>query len=157
VDTSDQRLIHLPDYCCTELPNTCNYERGMWIITNTWSSSPAPLGVTCYNQHLFFVETTTYRDTGQGGPSLMSSSTSVVAAAGLRPAPPGGPAIDVFSTSMVAAAGLRLALPRGPSSTSSSTLVVAAIGLRRAPPRGPAIYVFFSFGGGYCRTSASTP
>jgi hypothetical protein len=53
VDTSNQRLIHLPDYCCTELPKTCNYEWGMWIIINTGSSRPAPLEVTCYNQHLF--------------------------------------------------------------------------------------------------------
>jgi hypothetical protein len=29
VDTSDQRLVHLPDYCCTELPKACNYEWGL--------------------------------------------------------------------------------------------------------------------------------
>jgi hypothetical protein len=53
VDTSDQRLVHLFDYCCPELPKAYIYEWDLWIIANNESSRPATLGITCYCQHLF--------------------------------------------------------------------------------------------------------
>jgi hypothetical protein len=86
----------------------------------------------------------------------MSSSSSVVAAVGLQPAPLGG-LPSTSSSPVVAATGLRSAPPGGPPSTSSSTTVVAAIGNTNSTPRGPTINVFFSFGGGRCRKYQQHP
>jgi hypothetical protein len=104
-----------------------------------------------------FAETNTYHDIGQGGLPSTSSSTSVVAAAGLRPVPPRGPAIDTFLSFSCGCCRTSASTLKGPPSTFSSASVVATAGLRPAPPKGPAIDVFFSFSGGYCRTSAITP
>jgi hypothetical protein len=49
----------------------------------------------------FFIEITTYHDTGPGAPPSTSSSTSMVATAGLRPAPSGGPTSTYSLTSVV--------------------------------------------------------
>jgi hypothetical protein len=38
--TSDQRLVHLPGCCCTELPKACNYEWDLWLGVSNGSSGP---------------------------------------------------------------------------------------------------------------------
>jgi hypothetical protein len=140
VDTSDQRLIHLPGYCCTELPKACNYEWDLWLSLSSESSGLAPPGVTCYCQHLFcrthFI-------------SPWTPSTLVVAAArnpdsnplgarhrclqlrwwplpDLPPAPPRGPAIDVFNSGGGRCQTCHQQPLGGPPSTSPTPIVAAA-------------------------------
>jgi hypothetical protein len=52
VDTSDQRLVHLPGYCCAELPKLCNDEWDLVSTLGSRSSGPTPWG-SFYYKHLF--------------------------------------------------------------------------------------------------------
>jgi hypothetical protein len=128
---------------------------------------------------IFFVETTTYRDRGQGqqlpgghhrcllqlrwwllselpvaphrGPPSMSSSTSVVDVVGAIGSTFQGPAIDVFfNIDGGCCRSYWQHLLGAPPSMSSSTSVVVAAGATDSTSRGPAINVFFNFGGGCC-------
>jgi hypothetical protein len=151
VDTSDQRLIHVPDYCYTKLLKACNYEWGLCIMANTGSSGPAPIGVTCYYQYLFFVKTTTYRDTGPGGPPSTSSSTLVVAAVGHSASTPRGPPSTSSSTSVVVAARDTDSTPQGVRHRRLLQLWWwLLLNFGQHPPREPAI-AFFNFCGGCCQ------
>jgi hypothetical protein len=146
VDTSDQRLVHLPDKCCTELPKACNYEWGLWIITNSGSSRPAPIGVTCYYQHLFC--RIHYISPWRSGPAIdlfdfggghrrTTNST------------PRGFTIDIFNFVDDRCWKYQQHPPVGPPSTLSSSSVVGAAIQPTAPHRRSTIDVL-NFGGGRC-------
>jgi hypothetical protein len=155
VGTSDQRLVHIPDWCCTELPKTCNYEWGMWIIANTWSSGPPTWSFVTAN--IFFAETTTYRIRGQGqhpqGPRhrrLLQLCWRLLSE--ILAAPPKGLAIEIFFNLGGGCYRRYQQHPEGaPSSMSSSTSVMAATGDTNNTARGLVIDVFFNFGGGCCQ------
>jgi hypothetical protein len=133
VDTSDQHLVHLLGYCCTELPKAYNYEWDLWLDASSRSSSPPPGGVTCYYQHLFcrthFISPWT-----QGGPSSMSP-TPVVATAGPAASTPRGPAINVSNSGGGRCLKSQQQPPGSPPSMSSPS-VVAAIGPADSTPQG---------------------
>jgi hypothetical protein len=59
VDTSDQCLVHLPGYYCTELPKAYNDEWDLMSVLRSRRSGPTPRGLFYY-QHLFFAELTSY-------------------------------------------------------------------------------------------------
>jgi hypothetical protein len=80
VDTSDQHLVHLPGYCCTELPKSCIYEWHLWLgASNGSSGSPPPPGVTLL--HLFLLQNLLHTIVDARG-LLSMSPTLVVAALG---------------------------------------------------------------------------
>jgi hypothetical protein len=59
VDTSDQCLVHLPGYYCTELPKAYNDEWDLMSVLRSRRSGPTPRGLFYY-QHLFFAGVTSY-------------------------------------------------------------------------------------------------
>jgi hypothetical protein len=73
-----------------------------------------------------------------------------------RQYPLGGLLLTSSLASVVAAAEPIGNTPRGPSSMTS-TMVVAAVGPIDITFQVPAIDVFFSFGGGHCRTCRQHP
>jgi hypothetical protein len=98
------------------MPKACNYEWDMWLGASSGSSGLAPLGVTCYCQHLFLQNLLHIAKEGarhrllqlrwwplpkipiaptEGMPS--TSSTLVVAAARNPDNTHRGPAVDVFN------------------------------------------------------------
>jgi hypothetical protein len=79
VDTSDQRLVHLPNYCCTELHKACNYEWDLWLDASSGSSGRPPSGVTLLQRS--FCRTHFMPPAPPRGPPS-TSPASVVAATG---------------------------------------------------------------------------
>jgi hypothetical protein len=177
VDTFDQRLVHLSDYCCTKLPKACNYEWDLWLGASSGSSAPPPPPRgSLYYQHLF-CRTHFILPWTQGGPPS-TSPTSVVAAAGLAastpqgarnrhlllrwwplsdlpPAPPGGPPL-MSPNSVVTATGPVDSIPQEARHRHLQLRWWSLPDLPPATPRGPAINVSNS-GGGCCRTCRQHP
>jgi hypothetical protein len=92
-----------------------------------------------------------YRQHPPGGPSLTSSTSSVVAAAKLRPT------IDAF---FIFGGGCwsSASTPQGPYHQRLLQLRWwPLLKIPTAPPREPTIDIFFIFGRGCCQTSARTP
>jgi hypothetical protein len=113
VDTFDQRLVHLSDYCCTELPKACNYEWDLWLGASSGSSAPPPPRGSLYYQHLF-CRTHFILPWTQGGPPS-TSPTSVVAAAGLAASTPQGARNRHLLLRWWPLSDLPPATPRGPT------------------------------------------
>jgi hypothetical protein len=147
VDTSDQRIVHLPGYCCTELPKACIYEWNLWLDTSSESSAP-PRGQ--FTANIFsFCRTHFIPPWMQGGPPS-TSSTLVVAAAGPAVSTLLGPAIDISDSG----GGRYRTCCQNPQGASHRRLQLRWLPLPDLPPaplRAPAINVSNS-GGGRCQT-----
>jgi hypothetical protein len=175
VDTFDQRLVHLSDYCCTELPKACNYEWDLWLGASSGSSAPPPEGH--FTTNIFFAELTSYCH-GRKGVRHRRLQLRWWLLPVLPPAPPRGPAIDISYSGGGRCRTCRQQPPGGPPLMSPNSVVTATgpvdsipqearhrhLQLRwwslpdlpPATPRGPAINVSNS-GGGCCRTCRQHP
>jgi hypothetical protein len=108
VDTSNQRLVHLPGCCRTELPKDCNDECDMCLSTKQWE---------LWASHLLFL-------------FLFLLQNSLHTTMDAR-----GPAIDVFN---FGGGRCRTCSqhPAGAPPSTSPTLVVAAAGPAANTPQG---------------------
>jgi hypothetical protein len=131
VDTSDQCLVHLPGYYCTELPMACNDE---WDLVSTLSSgsSGQPLWGVILLPTSFFCRTH-FISPWMPGPPPSTSPTPVVAAVGPAPSTPRGPAIDVSNSGGGRCRTYRQRPLGGPPSMSPTPVVAAVEPAASAP------------------------
>jgi hypothetical protein len=126
VDTSDQRLIHLPDYYCTELPKACNDE---WNLVSTLSSgssgpTPPPPGVILLSTS--FLQNSLHITMDSRGPTIDVSNSGGGLCRTCRQHLLEGHAIDVSNSGGGRCRTCRQHPPGGPPSTSPTPMVAAA-------------------------------
>jgi hypothetical protein len=175
VDTSDQCLVHLPGYCCTELPKACNYEWDLWLGASSGSSGSAPPGVTLLPTSFLYNSLQTAKDARRPAIDVLNSGGGRCRTYRQHPqgarhrciqlqwwplpdlslAPPREPTIDVSNSGGGRCWTCRQHPPGGPPLTSP-TLEVATAGPVASTLRGPAIDIS-NFSGHHCRTCHRHP
>jgi hypothetical protein len=149
VDTSDQHLVHLSGYCCTELPKACNDEWDLVSMLSSGTSGPTPPPPgSFYYQHLFFAELTSYCH-GCKGPAIDISNSGGGHCRTCRYHPQGA-RHRCLQLRWWSLPDMSASPPGGLPSTSPTPMVTAA-GPAGSTPRGPTINISTS-GGGRCRT-----
>jgi hypothetical protein len=151
VDTSVQRLVCHPDYCCTELPNACNDEWDLVSTLSSGSSGPTPPGVILLP--IALLQNSLHIAMDARGPAIDVSNSGGGRYRACRQHSPGGPP-STSPTPVVAAARPAASTPPGGPSSTSPTPVVAAVGPAASTHQGACYRCFTKLG--TCRQNFSS-